>query len=139
MNNSVKKKVNFINSSQNKGLSLSCTALSFDRFGSISWHNIFFFGSFIVFTIFRISNFFGPSITDETWLVEMCIWCIKIGIVIVLYFEKQIKSTCRLIKCNIWISSKPQLLVSWMIYKLKTNLSEEIIMISLLIQKIRNR
>jgi hypothetical protein len=30
-----KKKVNFINSSQNEGLSPSCIALSFDRFGSI--------------------------------------------------------------------------------------------------------
>jgi hypothetical protein len=35
MNNSVKKKVNFINSSQNKGLSPSFIALSFDGLGSI--------------------------------------------------------------------------------------------------------
>jgi hypothetical protein len=49
-----------------------------------------FFGSFIVFTIFRISYFFGLSTTDETWLVEMHIWCIKIGIVLVLYLNKTI-------------------------------------------------
>jgi hypothetical protein len=29
--------------------------------------------------LFRISNFFGLSITEETLLVEMRIWCIKIG------------------------------------------------------------
>jgi hypothetical protein len=46
---------------------------------------VFFFGSFTVFTIFfRISNFFGLS----TWLVEMCIWCIKIGIVLVLHLKR---------------------------------------------------
>jgi hypothetical protein len=43
---------------------------------------------------FRISNFFGLSTTDETWLVEMRIWCIKIGIVLVLYIRKQIIRTC---------------------------------------------
>jgi hypothetical protein len=57
MNNSVKKKVNFINSSQNEGLSPSCIALSFDGFDSISWTVFGFFGSFTVFTIFRISTF----------------------------------------------------------------------------------
>jgi hypothetical protein len=36
MNWNVKKKVNFVNSSQNEGLSPSGIALSFDRFGSIS-------------------------------------------------------------------------------------------------------
>jgi hypothetical protein len=40
MNSTVKKKVNFINSTQNEGLSPSCIALSFDGFGSISWHPI---------------------------------------------------------------------------------------------------
>jgi hypothetical protein len=35
--------------------------------------------------LFRISNFFGLSTTQETWLVEMRIWCIKIGIVLVLH------------------------------------------------------
>ena len=52
MSKAVKKKVNFINSSRNEGLSPSCTALSFDGFGSISWHSIWVFGSFTLFTIF---------------------------------------------------------------------------------------
>jgi hypothetical protein len=59
---------------------------SFDGFGSISWPSIFFsFGSFTIFTMF-FSDFqlFGLSTTEETWLVEMRIWCIKIGIVLVL-------------------------------------------------------
>jgi hypothetical protein len=50
----------FMNSSQNKGLSPSCIALSFNGFGSIPWHSLRFFGSFTVFTILRIANFFGP-------------------------------------------------------------------------------
>jgi hypothetical protein len=54
---SVKKKVNFINSSQNEGLSPSGIALSFDGFGSISWTVFGFFGAFTSFTIFRISTF----------------------------------------------------------------------------------
>jgi hypothetical protein len=37
---SVKKKINWINLSQNEGLSPSYIALSFDGFGSISWHSI---------------------------------------------------------------------------------------------------
>jgi hypothetical protein len=32
-----------------------------------------------------IPNFFGPSTTNETRVVEMRIWCIKIGIVLVFY------------------------------------------------------
>jgi hypothetical protein len=63
----------------------SCIALSFDRFGSTSWHSIWFFGSCTVFTfffLFRISNFFGLSTTEET---SVRIWCIKIGIVLVLH------------------------------------------------------
>jgi hypothetical protein len=39
MSKAVKKKVNFINSSKNEGLSPSCTALSFDGFGSTAWHS----------------------------------------------------------------------------------------------------
>jgi hypothetical protein len=34
---------------------------------------------------FRISNLFSLSITAETYLVEMRIWCIKIGIAFVLH------------------------------------------------------
>jgi hypothetical protein len=41
-----------------------------------------------VFTFFfRISNFFDLSIAEETWIVEMRIWCIKIGNVLVLHFN----------------------------------------------------
>jgi hypothetical protein len=54
-----------------------------------------FFSSFTVVTFcFRISNFFGPSTTEETYVVAMLIWCIKIGIVLVLHltnFEDQLK------------------------------------------------
>jgi hypothetical protein len=34
-----------------------------------------------------IFNFFGLSTTEETWLIEMRTWCIKIGIVLVLLFN----------------------------------------------------
>jgi hypothetical protein len=82
-----RKKVNFINSSENEGLSPSCIALFYDGFGSLSWHSIWFFRLFYSFHNFllRISNFFGLSTTEEIWLVEMRIWCIKIGIVLVLH------------------------------------------------------
>jgi hypothetical protein len=58
MNKTVKKKVNFINASQNEGLSPLCIALSFDGFGSISWHRIWFFR-----LLYRFHNFsfFFPS------------------------------------------------------------------------------
>jgi hypothetical protein len=42
MNKTVKEKVNFMNSSQNEGSSPSCIALSFDGFGSMSWHSVWF-------------------------------------------------------------------------------------------------
>jgi hypothetical protein len=42
MNWTVNIKVNFVNSSQNEGLSSSGIALSFVRFGSISWHSVWF-------------------------------------------------------------------------------------------------
>jgi hypothetical protein len=38
-------------------------------------------------------NFFGLSTTDETWLVEMRIWCIKIGIVLVLHFNPWVEAS----------------------------------------------
>jgi hypothetical protein len=86
MNKTVKKKVNFINSSENEELSPSCIAQSFDGFGSILWHSMWFFGSFTVAQfLFRISNFFGLSTTEEIESVEMHIWCIKVGIVLVLH------------------------------------------------------
>jgi hypothetical protein len=53
-----------------------------------------FIGSFIVFTFFfQISNFFDLSITEETWLIEMRIWCIKIGIVLVFHYTTEQNST----------------------------------------------
>jgi hypothetical protein len=33
------------------------------------------------------------SITEETWLVEMCIWCIKIAIVLVLQFKPWVEAS----------------------------------------------
>jgi hypothetical protein len=80
MNSTVKKIVNFID----EGLFPSCISLSFDGFGSISWHYIW--------VLSALSHFFSDfqhldvSITDETLLVEMRIWCIKIGIVLVLHW-----------------------------------------------------
>ena len=49
-------------------------------FGSLHFSQLFF----------STSNFFGPSTTDETSLVEMRIWCIKIGIVLTLHIEKNL-------------------------------------------------
>ena len=66
--NGVKKKVNLVNSSQNEGLPPSVIDLSFDVFGSILWHSVWFSfdGSFSFHIFFRISNFFDLSITEET-------------------------------------------------------------------------
>jgi hypothetical protein len=61
MNNSVKKKVNSIKFFSNKGLSPSCITLSFDGFGSISWHIICFFGSFYSFHNFSDLQLFRPE------------------------------------------------------------------------------
>jgi hypothetical protein len=41
---------------------------------------------------FRISNFFGPSTTEEK-LVEMRIWCITIGIILVLHFHPWVEAS----------------------------------------------
>jgi hypothetical protein len=57
------------------------------------WFN--FMAQYLVFSapiqvsqfFFRISNLFGLSTTEVTWLVEMHIWCIKIGIVLVLHLD----------------------------------------------------
>jgi hypothetical protein len=46
-----------------------------------------FFRLFYSFHNFSDFNFFGLSTTDETSLVEMRIWCIKIGIVLVLHYN----------------------------------------------------
>jgi hypothetical protein len=46
-------------------------------FDSISQLSVWVFkGSLVI--IFRISKFFGPSITEETSFVEKRIWCIRI-------------------------------------------------------------
>ena len=42
-------------------------------------------GGVSIFILYRISKFFGLSITDETLVVEMRLWCIKIFIVLVLH------------------------------------------------------
>jgi hypothetical protein len=57
------------------------------------WHNFMaqclVFSALVQFSqfFFRISNSFGPSTTEETLAVEMRIWCIKIGIVLVLHIH----------------------------------------------------
>ena len=65
----------------------------------LSWLNFmaqygFSFGSlhFSQF-FFSISNFFGSSTTAETSLVEMRIWYIKIGIVLVLHFNPWVEAS----------------------------------------------
>jgi hypothetical protein len=42
---------------------------------------LFFFLRVFTVVTFRISKFFGQSITEEKQVVKMRIWCIKIGIV----------------------------------------------------------
>jgi hypothetical protein len=51
-----------ISSSQNKGLSPSCIALSFNVFGAMPWHIIWFFGSYTVFTLFFGFSAFSAGI-----------------------------------------------------------------------------
>jgi hypothetical protein len=60
------KKVNFINSTEYEGLSPPCIGLSTDL-AQFNGTVIFFFG-LIPFSHFfiLISNFFGPSATEET-------------------------------------------------------------------------
>jgi hypothetical protein len=50
----------------------------------------------------RISNFFDLSITEETWVVEMRIWCIKIVNVLVLHRNNTGQSL--FINCNLVIN-----------------------------------
>jgi hypothetical protein len=91
----VKKKENFVNSSWNEGLSSPGVALSFDGFGSISGHSVSFSsdGSFSFHIFPRISTFFDLNITEEIWVVEMRIWCIKIGNVLVLHFNTWVEAS----------------------------------------------
>jgi hypothetical protein len=74
----VKKKINFINSFLNEWLSTACVTLYNST--DLDPVSFFFFRVFTV-TTFWISQFFGPGTTEETYYVEMCIWCIVIGIV----------------------------------------------------------
>jgi hypothetical protein len=70
--------------------------LKFDRFGSISWHPVWFSSdhSFSFHIFFpRISNFFDRSITEKTLVVEMRIWSIKIGNVLVLHFNPWVEAS----------------------------------------------
>jgi hypothetical protein len=48
-----------------------------------------------VFTssFFRISNFFDLSITEQTWVVEMHIWCIKIVNVLISHLMYDLSSS----------------------------------------------
>jgi hypothetical protein len=64
----VKKKVNFVNSSQKEGLSLSDIALSFHGFGSIFYGTLFGFHptALSVFIFFPDFQLFDLSITEET-------------------------------------------------------------------------
>jgi hypothetical protein len=78
----IKKKVN---SSQNEGLSPSCIDDLAQYHGTV-----FGFSALVQFSQFfsRISNVFGLSTTEETYkVVEMRIWCIKIGVVLVLHIN----------------------------------------------------
>jgi hypothetical protein len=65
------------------------------KLSAIYFHDIVFFFRLIYsfHDVFRISNFFGLRITEETKVVEMHIWCIKIGIVLVLHFNPWVKAS----------------------------------------------
>jgi hypothetical protein len=51
---------------------------------------------------FRISNFFDLSITEETWVVEMRIQCIKIVNVLVLHLNPWVKASTGTQVFRIW-------------------------------------
>ena len=60
---------------------IKCKAVQFWGYApKIKWNFVFIF-----FYFFRIWNSFGLNITEETLLVEMRIWFIKIGIVLILH------------------------------------------------------
>jgi hypothetical protein len=67
----------------------------------LSWFIVYLFPWIIytltltVFTLFFfwISSSLDLSITEETWVVEMCIWCIKICNVLVLHFNPWFEAT----------------------------------------------
>jgi hypothetical protein len=53
---------------------------------------------------FRICNIFGLSTTEETWVVEMRIWSIRIGTVLVLH-TVYTRNFCMVKFCGIFIRS----------------------------------
>ena len=74
------------------------------------WLN--FMAQYLVFStlftfhiFFRTSNFFDPSTTDETSLVEMRIWCIKIGIVLTLHLPRLSRSAFKFPVCLTYLAS----------------------------------
>jgi hypothetical protein len=64
-------------------------------FNLASFHGTLFgfYWLFHNFQFFWISKYFDLSITEETWLVEMRIWYIKIGIVLVLHFNPWVEDS----------------------------------------------
>jgi hypothetical protein len=58
---------------------------------------------FYSYTFFSDFQLFWLSITEETWLVEMSIWCIKIGIVLVLHLINTNGQICNIFPCSPWI------------------------------------
>ena len=56
-------------------------------------YDLFFSALYTFVNFFSTSNFFGSSTTDETSLVEMRIWCIKIGIVLTLHFNPWVEAS----------------------------------------------
>jgi hypothetical protein len=65
-------------------------------FGPISWHSVWVFFPRLFYSFhlfFRIFNFFGLSITEETLLIKMRIWYIKIGIVLDLHFNPWVEAS----------------------------------------------
>jgi hypothetical protein len=79
----VKKKANFIYKFFSKRRIISLMHSSILR---RIWLNFM-----VLCSVFRISDFqlFYASITEAIWFIEMRIWCIKIGIVLVQHIEKQ--------------------------------------------------
>jgi uncharacterized MAPEG superfamily protein len=56
-------------------------------FNFVAYLFVFFRLIYSFRNVFRISGFFGLGVAEETWVVEVHIWCIKIGIVLVLHIK----------------------------------------------------
>jgi hypothetical protein len=108
MNWSVQKKVNFVNSSLRRIISLQHSSIIrriWFNFMELCLVFIRQLVQFSQFFFFWISNFFDLSITGETWVVEMSIWCIKIVNVSVLHSRGYVKTTLREILVVIYVCS----------------------------------